>query len=152
MQDTILAMVVAALPDAYLWSHVDSTVPSAEDLVVFDGIVPPQPPRRYVVVYLDDGTRDSAELVCGTSSSHTFRWQTTCVAPDRVMASWLSQKVKDAIVDQVPPAPGWSAGQIQHVFSQLPRPDEKVLERPVMFTVDQFSLLAERLPVLPLES
>lgn len=143
--DTILDMVVAALPGSYLWQSHNPQVPDFEDLVVFDGIVPPEPPRRYVVVYLDDGTRDAADMVAHVSSSFLHRWQTTCVAPDRQMASWLAGRVKDALVDARPVVDGWSPGLIEHTFSQLPKPDEQVLERPVMFAVDQFTLLAERL-------
>jgi hypothetical protein len=145
MPDTILVMIVAALPGAYLWDSHNASVPNQDDLVVFDGIVPPTPPRRYVAVYIDDGTRDDAESVAHQSTSVTHRWQTTCVAPDRQMAGWLAGRVKDALVDARPVAAGWSPGLIEHTFSQLPRPDELVLERPTVFAVDQFRLLAERI-------
>lgn len=142
--DAILAMVVAALPGSYLWEQYSSPAPTA-DLVVFDGIVPPTPPDRYVVVYVDDGTRSDADSVCHQSTSVTFRWQTTCVGPDRAMASWLAGRIKDAIVDARPTVDGWDPGLIEHTFSQLPQRDEQVLERPTVFAVDQFRLLAERL-------
>lgn len=153
IQDTILGLVVAALPDAYLWEHTADLAPPVDDLVVFDGIVPPQPPHRYVAVYVDDGTRTTGpgatqRPVCDESSSEVERWQTTAVAPDRQMASWLARKVRDALIDVRVVAEGYSPGLIRHTFSQLPQRDEQVLERPVVFAVDQYQLLAERVPVL----
>lgn len=143
--DAIVALVVDALPaGAYLWQRSD-TAPAPDDLVVFDGIVPPAPPDRYVAVYCDDGTRNAGQ-VSHESTGATFRWQTTCVAPDRQMAAWLAGRVKDGLVDASPVVDGWSPGLIEHTFAQLPRPDEQVLERAVVFAVDQFRLLAERLP------
>lgn len=147
MAAAILDIIVDALPGAYLWQQYSSPAPAA-DLVVFDGIVPPTPPTRYVVVYLDDGTRDHAQSVCHQSTSVTHRWQTTCVAPDREMAAWLAGRIKDALIDARPVADGWSPGLVEHTFSQLPQPDERVLERPTVFAVDQFRLLAERLAVV----
>lgn len=146
--DTIIGLVVDSLPGAYLWEETGST-PPVGDLVVFDGIVPDTPPHRYVVVYVDDGTR-RAENVAHESTGATFRWQTTSVAPDRPTTAWLSGKVKDGLLDVSPTVDGWSTGLIQHTFSQLPQRDEQVLERAVLFAVDQFSLLAERL--VPAES
>lgn len=153
IQDTILDLIVAALPDAYLWEHTADLAPPVDDLVVFDGIVPPQPPRRYVAVYLDDGTRTPGPSrderpVCDESTSEVGRWQTTSVAPDRLRTSWLARRVRDALVDVRVVAEGYSPGLVRHMFSQLPQRDEQVLERPVVFAVDQYQLLAERVPVL----
>lgn len=141
--DTIVGLVVGALPGAYLWEQTE-TSPPAGDLVVFDGIVPPTPPHRYVVVHADDGTR-RAETVAHESTGATFRWQTTSVAPDRQAAAWLAGRVKDGLLDVSPTVDGWSTGLIEHTFAQLPQRDEQVLERPVLFAIDQFRLLAERL-------
>lgn len=112
---------------------------------VFDGQVLPQPPQRYVVVYPDIGTRE-ADTVEHQSTSTTFRWQTTCVAPDREMAAWLAETVQNALVDTRPEVDGWSTGLVEHTFSLPPARDETVLERPVVVAIDRYQLLADRLP------
>src|SRR5690606_41937784 len=66
-----------------------------DDVSVYDGQVPEPPPRRYVVVYADHGTRSAAERVDDQSTSVTYRWQVTSVAPDRGMAHWLAERVAD---------------------------------------------------------
>lgn len=146
--DTVVAAVVAAIPGAALWQQTEAT-PPFDDLLVFDAIVPPQPPQRYVVVWPDDGTRTTGpgrdqSPVCDVSSSELYRWQVTAVAPDRQMAAWLARRVKDHLTDARIEVEGLSSGLIRHVFSQQPQPDEKVLERPVVFVIDQYRLLAER--------
>lgn len=142
MPDTIIGMHVAALPGAVRWDDSDGN-PAANVLCVFDGIVPPVPPSRYVVVYADDGTRE-AGAVCAESTGAAFRWQTTCVAPDRQMAAWLASTIRDALTDARPTSDDWLPGQIEHTFSQLPRRDEQVMDRPVVYAVDTYSLQAER--------
>lgn len=146
--DAVIAGIVAALPGAELWDGERELDPG--DLVVFDGIVPPVPPRRYVVVYADPGTV-AALAVCARSDSATFRWQTTSVAPDRAAAHWLSTAVRDGTVDTRPAAAGWSCGPVRHTFSQLPQRDEQVMERPAVYAVDQYALLASRV-LEPVES
>jgi len=98
-----------------------------------------------VAVYIDRGTR-SAEAVDSVSTSRTWRWQVTCVAPDRGMAAWLAERVADGLVDVRPKVDGWVCGQIEHTFSQQPQADEQVQERPVVVAVDLYALLAEKLP------
>jgi len=144
VSDAIVALVVAALPGATLWQRSDAA-PAASDLVVFDGIVPPTPPERYVTVYIDDGTRVAGQ-VGQESTGRVFRWQVTCVAPDRPTCAWLAGQVKDGLVDARPVVDGWSPGMVEHTFAQLPRPDEQVQDRPVVFAVDTFRLVAEQLP------
>lgn len=141
LPDAIIAKIVSALPGAYLWNGNDP-IPET-DLVVFDGIIPPTPPRRYAVVYIDDGTLSSL-AVCGRSDTATVRWQVTAVAPDRQMASWISQRVRDNTVDTAPTADGWVCGPVNHVFSERPGRDETVAERPVVFKPDLYDLLATR--------
>lgn len=128
--DTILGMVRDALPD---------------DVPVYDGQVPEPPPRRYVVVYADHGTRSAAERVDDQSTSATYRWQVTSVAPDRGMAHWLAERVADALTDARPEVEGWVTGEIAHTYSQLAASDDQVLERRVVTAVDQYLLLAERI-------
>lgn len=143
--DAVVAAVVAALPTGtYLWDPTDDDPVPIDDLVVFDGIVPPQPPRRYVVIYADPGTL-AALGVCSESDSATYRWQVTSVAPDRPMASALATRVRDGIVDSRPSVTGWSCGQIKHNYASMPARDEQVTERPVVYQVDQYVLLAGRI-------
>lgn len=125
--DTVLDMIGAAILD----------------VAVYDGIVPTEPPDRYVVVYTDPGTLQEL-AVCNQSDSATFRWQTTCVAPDRQMAAWLAEHVRDGTVDMRPAVDGWSCGLVCHTYSQFPQRDETVMERPVVYQVDQYHLLATR--------
>lgn len=141
--DAIVALAVAALPGASLWDDADGT-PSIDALLVFDGAVPPTPPRRYVVVYPDIGNR-SASAVCDQSDDVMFRWQATSVAPDRQMAAWLAKKMQDGFVDARPTVAGYGFGLIRHTYSQPPQRDEAILERPVVYQVDQYSLLATKL-------
>lgn len=141
LPDAVIARVVSALPGAYLWAGTDP-IPDG-DLVVFDGIVPPEPPTRYAVVYIDDGTL-AALAACGRQDSATVRWQVTSVAPDRQQASWISQKIRDNTVDTTPTPDGWVCGPVNHVFSERPGRDETVGERPVVYKPDLYDLLATR--------
>lgn len=127
------------VPDALLSMIGDAVL----DVAVFDGRVPTEPPERYVVVYPDAGTLD-ALAVCGASDSATHRWQVTCVAPDRAMAGWLAEHVRDGTVDQKPTVDGWECGPVRHTYSMFPQRDEAVMERHVVYQVDQYRLLATR--------
>lgn len=128
------------LPDAVL-AKIRAAVP---DVTVFDGIIPAQPPDRYAIVYIDDGTLD-ALAACGTSDAATVRWQVTSVAPDRQMASWIATAIRDATVDTAPATDGWVCGHINHVFSERPGRDETVGEKPVVYKPDLYDLLATRI-------
>lgn len=139
--DAVVAMIVAAVPGATLY---DPQVGFGDgDLVIFDGLVPPKPPLRYVVVYPDNGTRRPV-AVSAVSDAVTFRFTTHCVAPDRGMAAWLASRVADHIVDTRPVAAGWDCGQIGHSYSQPPVREEVVMERPVVNAIDTYSLTANR--------
>jgi hypothetical protein len=139
--DAILAMVRAAVPGVTVY---DGRVP--------DGPQEETPPDRYVAAYIDPGTLDDGGIenrkVAHQSTGLTVRWQVTSVAPDRQMAAWLAERVRDGLVDQRPTVAGWACGLIEHTLSRLPRPDEQVQERPVVVAVDQYQLLAERLPTI----
>jgi hypothetical protein len=122
---------------------------AVDPVTVYDGRVPDGtasdvPPSRYVAAYIADPHR-LAENVAHESSGGPVRWQVTCVAPDREMASWLASRVRDALLDQRPVAAGWDCGLIIHAGSQRPRPDEQVQERPVVLVTDQYEVLVERL-------
>jgi hypothetical protein len=125
--DAILTLIAAAVPG----------------VTVYDGRVGETPADRYVVVYPDPGTV-KAVAACGRSDSVTFRWQTTCVAPDRQAAAWLAVAVRDGTVDTRPVVAGWACGLICHTYSQMPQRDEAVAEYPKVFQVDLFDLLATR--------
>jgi len=127
LPDTVIAMIQAAVPD----------------VVVYDGIIPDQPPARYAIVYIDNGTRE-AYAACNVSDSSMFRWQVTAVAADRAMAVWVADTIADAIVDKTPTVAGWICGQIKHVFSERPARDETVAEKPMVFKPDLYELLATR--------
>lgn len=139
--DEILALAAGALPGGYLWDQESAIAP--DDLVLFDGRVGPTPPRRYAVAYMDPGTL-KALAVCNQSDSATFRWQITSVGPDRQTAAWVAAKIRDGIVDARPVVAGWACGLICHNYAQLPQPDEAVAERPVVYQVDLYDLLATR--------
>lgn len=122
---------------------------AVDPVTVYDGRVPDgsvagEPPERYVALYIDNGTREHGQ-VAQESTGRLFRWQTTCVAPDRGMAGWLADRVADALTDSRPAADGFDCGLVEHTFSRTPRPDEQVQERPVVVAIDRYQLLAERL-------
>ena len=130
-------------------SIADAVVAAISDAVpvpVYDGLVLQTPPQRHVVVYVDNGTLSSM-AVCGVSDSAVVRWTIHAIAPDRAMAAWLAMRVRDAIVDQTMTATGWVCGPVQHTFSQQPQREEVVMERPISNAIDQYSLLATRVPV-----
>lgn len=141
--DAVIAEIVAAIPGGVLASTDVDQAFTEEQVPVFDGIVPKTPPGRYVVVYISPGTLE-AVAACGQNDSVYVRWQNTAVAPDGGQLRWLAEKSRDGSVDQRPAADGWSCGPIQHVYSQYPQRDETVAERPVVFLVDQYELLATR--------
>lgn len=140
--DAVLARIVAAIPGGVLATTDTDQVFPPDQVPVFDGIIPQTPPARYVVVYIDIGTREALSA-CGVHDSAYVRWQTTSVAPDGAMARWVAEKVCDS-VDTRPVAPGWSCGPIQHTYSLRPQRDETVAERPVIYQVDQYEVLATR--------
>lgn len=140
--DAVLAEIVAAIPGGVLAPTDTDQQFTAGQIPVFDGIIPKTPPDRYVIVYIDNGTRH-ALAACGQSDSAYVRWQTTAVAPDGGQVRWLGDKVLGS-VDVTPTATGWVCGQIQHVYGQRPQRDETVAERPVVYLIDQFEVLATR--------
>jgi hypothetical protein len=140
--DAVIARIVAAIPGGVLASTDADEVFLANQVPVYDGIIQNTPPRRYVVVYVDIGTL-RALAACGANDSATVRWQTTSVAADGGQVRWIAEKVRDS-VDTKPLADGWSCGPIQHTYSQRPQRDETVAERPAVFQVDQYEVLATR--------
>lgn len=143
LPDGILQRIVSAVPGAVLIRTRDSTEYGPDDVVIFDGIVPKTPPTRYAIVYMDDGTLD-ALAACNESDSATVRWQITSVGPTRQMASWVASTIRFGTVDTKPTVPGWSCGQIKHVYGDRPSRDETVGEIPVVFKPDLYDLYATR--------
>lgn len=141
--EAVLAAVVASLPGAALYDP-QSPITDPDDVYVFDGLVPPEPPHRYAVVYADTGTLN-ALAVCSISDSATYRWQVTSVGRDALEARWIATRIKDGIVDQKLSATGWSCGQIEHNYGGFPARDEQVMDRPVVYLIDQYVLLASRI-------
>ncbi len=140
--DAVLAEIVAAITGGVLAPTDADQVFPENQIPVFDGIIPKTPPSRYVIVYIDIGTLE-AVAACNQSDSAYIRWQTTTVADDGGQARWLAEKVRSA-VDVTPTATGWVCGQIKHVYSQRPQRDETVAERPVVYLIDQYEVLATR--------
>lgn len=127
LPDTVVSMIAAAV----------------SGVTVYDGIIPAEPPSRYAIVYIDDGTL-RALAACGTSDSATVRWQVQAIAADRQMASWVATTIRDWIVDRTPTVAGWVCGPVQHVFSERPGRDETVAVKPMVFKPDLYELLATR--------
>lgn len=120
-------------------------VPVYDRQVPDDGIET-EPPARYVVLWMPGPDR-STSGVDGRSTDRTVRWQTTCVAPDRAMAEWLSNRVCGALVDRRPVVEGWTREQIRHTQSymaneQQPEVHDLVLARRSVSVMDRFMLVA----------
>lgn len=136
LADAVLAMIRAAMP----------TGVSVYDRQVPDDGAQTEPPDRYVVLWMPGPDRKSS-AVSGQSSDRMVRWQTTCVAPDRAMAQWLSNRVCGALVDQRPAVDGWTREQVKHTQSymaneQQPEVHDLVLARRRVSVMDRFELLA----------
>lgn len=140
--DAVLERIVAAIPGGLLASTDTDQVFAANEIPVYDGIIPEAPPRRYVIVYIDIGTRQALSA-CGRNDSAYVRWQTTSVAPDGGQVRWVAEKVLNS-VDVTPMAAGWVCGPIQHTYSQRPQRDETVAERPAVYQIDQYEVLATK--------
>jgi hypothetical protein len=141
--DAVLTQIAAALPGGVVATTDPDQIFTDEQIAVYDGIIPKTPPLRYLIVYIDTGTLETL-AACGQHDSAYVRWQTTSVAPDAGMARWLAERSRDGTVDTKPTAPGWSCGPIAHVYSQRPQRDETVAERPSVFQVDLYEVLATR--------
>jgi hypothetical protein len=131
--DSVLGLVRAAVPAV---SVFDSGSPD-------ENTEPDQVPERYVVFWPDTGT-PQGDSVCGEFTGGLFRWQLNFVAPDRGMAEWMSQKVRDSLLGDRPFIAGWSCGQIQLPLTLPARRDEQVLSRRVVVLMDRYELLAEQ--------
>ena len=134
---------------AWVLAAIRSVMPAG--VAVYDRAVPDdgtdgEPPDRYVVVWMPGPDRRSS-AVSGRSTDRVTRWQTTCVAPDRERAEWLSNRVCGALVDQRPVVEGWTREQITHLQSymaneQQPEVHDLVLARRRISIMDRFELLA----------
>lgn len=131
--DSVLGLVRAPVPTVTVF---DSGAPD-------ENTEPAEVPERYAVFWPDIGTPQSGG-VCGEFTGGLFRWQLNFVAPDRGMAEWMAQEVRDAILGTQPFIPGWACGQIQLPLSLPARRDEQVLSRRVVVLMDRYELLAEQ--------
>lgn len=146
--DAVVAQLVASLPANTGSLDVGWT---ATDIGVFDVAVPGIPPPRYVVVYCDSGAR-SAAAVDGSSRDQTYSIQVTSVAslPNSTSSAgpqcrWLAEKVRDALTDWRPAVAGLLLGPVRHVSERRPAIDESIIDRPLVFAVDQFAVQADRI-------
>jgi hypothetical protein len=133
--DAALAVIQAAVPAG---------------VTVYDGAVPGIPPARYVVLYGDTGWRTSTGWDgLARDESYTIQVTTVASAGDSLMSAGplcraLAQRVRDALVDVVLTVPGLICGPVTHSLSNPPQVDEAVKDRPTVYAVDQFSILATR--------
>ena len=108
-------------------------------VVVYDGLVPDVPADRYIVLYAGNGTRQRL-AVCDTADGGRWSWQVTSVAPTAAMARWLSAAVQGYHMVHRITASGWVPSPVAQDYGQpFPMRDEAVMERPVVYTVDQYS-------------
>jgi hypothetical protein len=147
--DAVVARLVAVFPVAS--GSVDGGGWVAGDIGVFDVAVPGVPPSRYVVVYCDTGAR-SASAVDGASRDQTYSIQVTSAAslPNATSSAapqcrWLAEQVRDALTDWSPQVPGLQLGPLVHRTSRQPVVDESIVDRPLVFAVDQFTVHADRI-------
>lgn len=140
--DAVLGLIVAAIPGGVLASTDADQVFLPTQVPVYDGIIPNSPPSRYVIVYIDPGTRE-ALAACGQHDSKTIQLQANSVAPDGEQVRWLADKVAD-IVDVTPQSPGWACGPMEHTYAQRPQRDETVAERPAVYQISLFKVQASK--------
>ena len=136
LADAVLAKLISVLP---------------ADVHVYDGTAPGIVPPRYVVLFCTTGHRIS-RATDGRSRDVEYKLQVTSVAAvaDQARsaapeARWLSEQVRDALTDWVAVVPGLQVGPIEHVLTLQTTPDETISDRHLMYTVDQFSALADKL-------
>lgn len=134
LAEAVLATIRAAVPG---------------DVAVYDSLIPGVPPARYVVVYLDNGSR-SAVSVDAVSDAVHVSFQTTSVASNSnpaysaVYCRWLAGAVQNALIDLIITVDGWAPARIIHEGSQQAQPDELTPDKKV-FATDQFSLETVRI-------
>lgn len=135
--------LVDQLPGAVAYDP--STAATADQIVVYDAIVPNDPVGpRYVVVYADTGAR-SSESICGTSDELGVTALVHSVVfgeglPLGAMCRWLASKVRDALTDWKPEADDGTLSLMRHDLSITPRRDEQITARPTVYAVDRFTV------------
>ena len=134
-----------------LFPTPNPAAPLASDVYVYDGDVPAKPSNRYVVAYIGSGLRESS-TTDGRHADLTDDFQVTCVAgspdstgPVGVMVRWLQARVRDHFAGLVLDVSSTACGPIVHTLSRKPVKDESVLDRQVMYTVDEFVVQADLL-------
>lgn len=104
---------------------------------VFDGAVPNDPPRWYVVVYADEGVLSSASIEGETGlrdMDFQFRYVGTTAAEVRDMQTL----VRSVVIDQTFADDGWSGtfDPDHYHVSGAPQPDESIPGRIVVTGFD----------------
>lgn len=142
-------MAATTLADALL-VELRAAVPS--DVAVFDSAVTGIPPMRYVVLFAGPGRLDQGDNVSAVNRDVRLLFQVTSVAsrPDTTgsaapLSRWLAQRVRDRLVGRRLEVDGLACGPIIHTLSNPPVVDEDIKDRPTVYAVDQFDLLADRL-------
>jgi hypothetical protein len=138
--DAVLARLVEVLPSSVgVYDTQVPGIPQADS----DGV------GRYVVLYPISGQR-SVSGAAGASNDLSVTVQATSVAwfanasdSPAPECRWVAEQVRDALTDWVPPIDGF--GPVLHTLSRPGASDEKIRDRPAVYAVDQFSVLADRI-------
>lgn len=108
--------------------------------VVFDGSVPKDPPKHYIVVYADAGVISSASIE-GDSSLRDVQFQFRYVGVTAGDVRRMQQAVRSVIVDKSFESDGWLATfdpDYRHVTGSI-EADESIPGRIVMTGFDNFT-------------
>lgn len=114
-------------------------------LTVYDGFVPPNSPRPYVLVYTSvEWVPAPGDGLDGASTSPVVRWYCHCVGETATAARAVAQRVRTQLLDQrpvIPSAPTMTLGLVRFESGVPPVKDETtgVL---VMDTVTVYKLAA----------
>jgi hypothetical protein len=145
----VSASIADAVVESVTTLFPTPTVPPApNDVQVWDGEVRGVPANRYVQVVVGNEVR-SASSVDAVARDYLSRFTVQCVAtnpnsnfPVTALARNLGRKVRDHLVGRTLTVDGLVVGLIVHETSEGPFKDDDVADRPVMFVVDEYAVLA----------
>lgn len=132
-QDTLLAMVKAAIPTVTVY---DGIITDKEDSL----------PARYAVLYVPPGLAIAGDVGV-TANGRRYDWSITFVAsaPDvhnaselRWQVQWAQQRVRDYLTARKLTAGGQ---KIEHAHAELPSRDEQIPARVVLYASDMYRAL-----------
>ncbi|AIX99775.1 hypothetical protein ART_0177 [Arthrobacter sp. PAMC 25486] len=132
-QDTLLAMVKAAIPSVTVY---DGIITDKEDSL----------PARYAVLYAPPGLAVAGDVGVTATGRH-YDWSITFVAaaPDvhnaaelRWQVQWAQQRVRDYLTARKLTVGGQ---KIEHVHAELPGRDEQIPARVVLYASDKYRAL-----------